>query len=393
MLAAYVIAIDRRRVRARQVLSDLKRALEADDVRALPLEARVDRIRPVLDRASRELVMQAAADADTPPTLFEAITAYLFERCGIESLVRDASSHRSARDKWRRTAALRILSQWHHPGILPLLQRAVADTDSDVAMTAFALLGASPDPAAADILIAALTEQKHPASRVAVHLEQLNQPLAAKLRPLLHAPNPTVRFWAATLLAPFVDTPGLEQDLADRADDPDPRVRKAVLETLGKIGDDIAARVATERLTDPVPFVRAHAARALGRLERVERAPEVAVLLGDVDWWVRLAAKEALEAMGAEVWPVLYRCLEHRDRFVRNGAAEVFQNLGILDSLVLMEAASDRPGQDKIAMLRRIAAAGGVRLADSLVERVGPVVGARVRQILDTIGMQRVGAA
>jgi HEAT repeat protein len=170
-------------------------------------------------------------------------------------------------------------------------------------------------------------------------------------------------------------------------------VRKAVLETLGKIGDEEAAQVARRKLTDSVAYVRAHAARALGRLERAEYASDVAALLGDPDWWVRLAAKEALEAMGSEVWPVLYRCLEHQDRFVRNGAAEVFQNLGILDSLVLMEAASDQPGQDKITMLRRVAAAGGVRLADSLVERVGPVVGARVRQILDTIGLQRVDAA
>ena len=70
--------------------------------------------------------------------------------------------------------------------------------------------------------------------------------------------------------------------------------------------------------------------------------------------------------MGSDVWPVLMRSLNHSDRFVRNGAAEVFQNLGVLDSLIVMEAATDNPGAMKIDMLRRIAAAGGVRFTDSL---------------------------
>jgi hypothetical protein len=45
--------------------------------------------------------------------------------------------------------------------------------------------------------------------------------------------------------------------------------------------------------------------------------------------------------------------------------AEVFQNLGVLDSLIVMEAATDNPG-DEVDMLRRIADAGGVRFTDSL---------------------------
>ena len=96
------------------------------------------------------------------------------------------------------------------------------------------------------------------------------------------------------------------------------------------------------RSTDPVSYVRAHAIRALGELGRLDQADRISSLLGDGDWWVRLAAREALEMMGSEVWPVLVRCLDHRDKFVRNGAAEVVQNLGVLDSLIVMEAATGR---------------------------------------------------
>jgi hypothetical protein len=96
--------------------------------------------------------------------------------------------------------------------------------------------------------------------------------------------------------------------------------------------------------------------------------------------------------LGSEVWPVLMRCLDNSDGFVRNGAAEVFQNLGILDSLIMMEAASDDPSPSKVDLLKRIANAGGVRMTDSLVERAGASA-PKVRRLLASMGMERAGAA
>ena len=96
--------------------------------------------------------------------------------------------------------------------------------------------------------------------------------------------------------------------------------------------------------------------------------------------------------LGSEVWPVLMRCLEHRDGFVRNGAAEVFQNLGILDSLIMMEAASDDPSPSKVILLKRIASAGGLRMTDSLIERAGAAA-PKVRRLLASMGLEQAGAA
>jgi HEAT repeat protein len=236
-----------------------------------------------------------------------------------------------------------------------------------------------------------LRQQRHPASRVAMHIEHSPQEIPDRLRELLGDSDPVVRLWAATLLARYPDAP-FEMDLAARASDDDPRVRKAAIQTLGRIGGEVAADCALRLLGDQFPYVRAHAARALGELGRVDLAEDVAALLGDGNWWVRLAAKESLEMMGSDVWPVLMRSLNHEDRFIRNGAAEVFQNLGVLDSLIVMEAASDNPAPIKIAMLQRIAAAGGVQFTDSLVERSGPVIGPRIRQLLETIGLEHVEA-
>ncbi|HJR60751.1 MAG TPA: HEAT repeat domain-containing protein [Vicinamibacterales bacterium] len=391
-LAAYVIHIDRRRTAARAVVSAVLTTLREEGVRSAPIGERVARVQPLLERVSRDMVLHTAADTATPRDAVDVLTTYLVDRWGVYTLVRQASSHRMSRDVWRRTASLKVLFHLGHPQIFDLLTRAVQGRESDIASVAFALLGTSHDPRATAILVEALKAQRHPASRVAVHLEHSPLRPVGAYRPLLKDPDPVVRFWGATLLAHCPDVAWLEGELAALADDGDARVRKAAVQSLGKVGDAIAAEVALRLLEDPAPFVRAHAARALGELDRTEAGPAVAQLLGDPDWWVRAAAKQSLEAMGSDVWPVLMRCLEHPDRFVRNGAAEVFQNLGILDSLIMMEAASDDPSYAKIKLLKRIAAAGGSRMTDSLIERAGSAA-PRVRRLLATMGLEQVGAA
>jgi len=391
-VSCHVVLVERRRRGANHLLGHALTTLGAHGVTHLPLDARLEQVRPLVAQASRELIMRAAADRDVTDATFDVLIAVIRERWGLEGLVGDASEHRSSRDKWRRTAALRILSRCGHPHVFLLLARAADDPDTDVATSAFSILGRSSDPRAMDILFDALRSQRHPASRVAIHIERSPLLIADRLRTLLDELDPVLRLWGATLLAQYPE-PAVECDLARLTDDTDPRVRKAAIQSLGRIGDELAADCAIKLLTDTFPFVRAHAARALGELGKTDLAEEVATLLGDVDWWVRRAAKESLETMGADVWPVLMRCLSHSDRFVRNGAAEVFQNVGVLDSLIVMEAASDNPGQNKIVMLRQIAEAGGVRFTDSLVERAGPIVGPRIRHLLAAIGLEHVGAA
>ena len=392
-LSTYVLLISRRRRHARGVVSMVLTELRNDVVRGAGVDAGVRHVKPLLDRLSRDMVLHTAADAGTPPDAFHVLSAYLLDRWTEETLLEEASAHRRAKDVWRRTAALRIVFQLGHAQAFDLLARAVDDGDADVAAVALALLGPSSDPRAVDIMIAALQARRHPSSRIAIHLESSPQHPVAKYRELLSHADPVMRFWGATLLGQYAGVKWLEGDLAALVDDPDPRVRKAAVESLGKVGAGVAADAALRLLQDPAPFVRAHAARALGDLDRSDRAPAVAALLGDADWWVRLAAKQSLETMGPDVWPVLVRCLDNSDGFVRNGAAEVFQNIGVLDSFIMMEAASDSPSLSKVVLLRRIAAAGGTRLTDSLVERAGAVTGPRVRRLLETMGLEHVGAA
>lgn len=391
-LAAYVIHIDRRRTAARRIVADVLATLARPEVQSAALDERVSRVTPLLEQVSRDMVLHTAADGGTPDDAVEVLTTYLVERWGIYTILREASFHRRSRDIWRRTASLKVLFHLDHPQILELLARALEVSNPEIASVALTLLGRSTRPRAAEILIDALRSKKHPPSRVAVHLERSPVRPAEGYRGLLDDPDPLTRFWGATLLADFPEVDWVERALAPLVRDPDPRVRKAAIQSLGMVGDGLAADVALQLLEDPSPFVRGHAARALGELGRTESAPDVAKLLADPEWWVRSAAKAALETMGAEVWPVLMRCLDDPDEFVRNGAAEVFQNLGILDDLIVMEAATDDPSHSKLELLRRIAAAGGTRLTDSLIERSGAAA-PRVRQLLSSIGLEQVGVA
>lgn len=391
-LTAYVLRIDALRTAARDLVAAALSTLREQDVPAAPMAERIARVTPLLARMSRDMILHTAADGGTPRSSADVLAAYMVEKWGTHILLREAASHRVQREIWRRTASLKVVYTLDLPQAFELLGRAVQDGAPGVASVGLTLLGTSPDPRATALLIDALIAQRHPPSRVAVHLEHSPLRPVESYRALLTHPDPVVRFWGATLLSGCPDVAWLEAELAELSDDEDPRVRKAVVQSLGRLGGPAAAKAALRLIKDTVPFVRAHAARALAELDCVEAAAPISELLGDSDWWVRSAAKQSLETLGSEVWPVLVRCLEHPDKFVRNGSAEVFQNLGILDSLIVMEAASDDPSLSKIDLLRRIAAAGGARMTDSLVERSGSAA-PRVRQLLATIGLEQAGAA
>jgi len=247
-----------------------------------------------------------------------------------------------------------------------------------------------PDDIAATALIDALKESKYAPSRIATYLDHFERGIGGDLRPLLHHPDPNVRYWGATLLSRH-PVEGIDRDLAALSADPVPLVRKAAVASLAQIGGPALADVARRLMSDPTWFVRAHAARALASTSDPDVAELIAPLLADREWWVRLAAKESLQQLGDEVWSVLVPYLDHEDGFARNGAAEVLQNIGVLDSLIVLEAVTARPSTAKLEMLRKIASAGGTRMTAALLERVDARTRPRVRALLETLGLEPAG--
>jgi hypothetical protein len=164
-------------------------------------------------------------------------------------------------------------------------------------------------------------------------------------------------------------------------------VRKAAVESLGVVGGPLAAETALRLLDDPVWFVRAHAARALGDMERADLAPRVLALLADAQWWVRTAAKDALQAMGPGVAPDVAAALAHPDRFARNGAAEVLQNLGVLDGIAERAARGQADESDR-KLLARAEAEGAAAVAGAVRPRL-PAVADRMKLVLAEAARKR----
>ena len=318
--------------------------------------------------------------------LAEAIIA----RLGRETLERLSGTPGHPRHNSRRIAAMQVLAVAQSPGVTTLLARLVDERDPEIVGASLALLGGVPDQTAAAALIDALKHAKYTPSRIATYLDQFQRPIGADLRPLLHHPDPNVRYWGATLLSRH-PVPGIDEDLAALAADPAPLVRKAAVASLAQIGGPALAPVARRLLADDTWFVRAHAARALASTADAAVAEEIAPLLADREWWVRLAVKESLQQLGDEVWSVLVPYLDHEDGFARNGAAEVLQNMGVLDSLIVLEAVTARPSTAKVEMLRKIASAGGTRMTAALLERVDVRTRPRVRALLETLGLEPAG--
>ena len=344
-------------------------------------EQHAERARALLARLPARSLERLAADAGMPQWLAEPFAVHTVARQGAARFLRAASSHRGERGRWKRIAALRILCAASHPEAPAQLERALLAGDPDVAGAAVSLLGTQSSRPAAELLVRALRERLHPPSRVAARLDRFPIDVPDLITPLGRDADPVIRFWGATLLARYGAWPEVGPALAGLAIDGDPSVRKAAVESLGVVGGPDAAAIALRLLEDPVWYVRAHAARALGDLERHELAPRVLPLLADEQWWVRAAAKDALQAMGPAAADAVAGFLEHPDRFARNGAAEVLQNLGVLDAIAGRAALGEASAAER-ALLDKAAAAGGIVPATGIVRRILPAASDRMRLLL-----------
>jgi HEAT repeat protein len=369
--------------RARQALDGIRR-------RELEAEAEQSAIVTLVATLPEHVLLPLGAAGPHDTTAARRLAEAIVARLGRAHLELLASTPGHPRHNARRIAAMELLTRAHAPAISPLLARMVDDRDQEIVGASLAMLARIPDAVAATALVDALKQAKYTPSRIATYLDQFGRPVGEALRPLLHHPDPNVRYWGATLLSRH-PVAGIELDLAALAGDPAPLVRKAAVASLAELGGARLAEVAMTLLADASWFVRAHAARALASTGNADFAEPIAMLLTDREWWVRLAAKESLQQLGDEVWAVLVPYLDHEDGFARNGAAEVLQNIGVLDSLIVLEAATSRPSAAKLEMLRKIAHAGGTRMTSAMLERVDDRARPRVRALLETLGLEPAG--
>jgi HEAT repeat protein len=348
-------------------------------------ELHAERARGLIARLPLSVIERLAADAGMPRWLSGPFAVHTLAQRGDARFLRAAATHRGQRSLWRRIAALRVLCAAEHPGALALLRSALLDGAPDLTGAAVSLLGRAASREAAELLVRALRERLYPPSRVAARLDRYSLDVPDLILPLVGDADAASRYWGATLLARYGTTADVAPSLGVLAMDHDPSVRKAAVESLGVVGGDIGVETALNLLADPVWFVRAHAARALGDLERDDLAPRILPLLADPQWWVRAAVKDALQAMGPAVATAVAGYLDHADRFARNGAAEVLQNLGVLGDIAERVARGEATAEEG-ALLQKASTAGGLSPPSGLGWRILPAGADRMRMLMAGAG-------
>lgn len=103
----------------------------------------------------------------------------------------------------------------------------------------------------------------------------------------------------------------------------DPEVRRRAALVLGAIGGQQVTTRLRELVTDPEPAVRAAAIDSLGRAGHWPAAPDIADALADPAWDVRRAAGLALKSFGPPGALFLRKALSHTDRFAADMARHV----------------------------------------------------------------------
>jgi HEAT repeat protein len=348
-----------------RAIHDVRRSMLAAAERVTARRARRGIAAGNLGRLLRNVplaVVEAfAADTSAEPLAATAAARLAVARGRAQLILAAGTQTGSERARRRRISALRVLARASDPFAVVLLERAARGADAAVANAAVASLGSLPSRHAARALVGVLrTGDSAPRSRVAAQLETFPWPVDDLVAPLLEDSDAGARYWAAKLLA---RAPARYAEVARLASDDDPAVRAAAAPALATAGDFEPLRRLVE---DDVSYVRVHALRALAGAGDDRVATTLAACLRDPDWWVRAAAKAALRHRGRSAVPALLPLLEDDDRFVRHGAAEVLQHIGVLDELLTGESPIDG------TLLRRMCAAGEGHYASLALERVAP---------------------
>ncbi len=332
-----------------------------------------DRIGEVLNRVGTlhdfealEAVLeeQARATEARPAWLLDA-----YDRFGlVDKYIERLRSGRRWRD---RAFAAELLGRVGNARAVPALLQTVQATtteDGDVREIALRALARIGDPVAVPPLIEALKKAEGwLAPRIADilgrHGDLVVEPMIAFLDEESRHP---ARAWAAAVLGE-VKAPRSYPVLVKSLNDLDDEVRAKSAGALGRLGDVRAVPHLLDRLlTDPIPFVRARIAGALGQFAGDEVIERLVRSLGDPAWWVRMRSVEALEQIGARAERPLLMALDDVDPEIRIRAAVSLERLGVPARIIRQIAAGDPPADAEETLVRFAVAGAKEMLAEHL---------------------------
>ena len=319
-----------------------------------------------------------------------------FERLGLmESYV---SRVRKAATWSERAHAAEVLGLVGVPSAVPALVAALRDPHEDVdsvkAAASMALARIHAEEAIPLLVGELRTTDTGSSPRVAEALTRFGAPAVPPLVELLRdEEHPQAAVWAARVLGRIGDH-AATAPLLERLYDRNDTVRMAATEALGALGDRRAAQALLRAaLSDPMPQVRAHAAGAIGRMGAEASIDVLIAALADPDYGTRVRALEALEMIQPGDTGPLERSLRDDNPDVRKRAALALDRVGYLGARVAELTSEDPP------VARRAYTAvlelGQAGLADAVAAHLNHPdfrVRAQVARLCGELGVPRLGA-
>jgi len=144
--------------------------------------------------------------------------------------------------------------------------------------------------------------------------------------------------------------------LLPQLDDPQPELREAAAEALGRIGSFEAVPALIRRLDDSERRVRWAAAGALGQIGSADAVPALIALLEDLDAGTREAAAQALGEIGSgQAVQELLKRLKDPSGHVRLMAIEALGQIGAAEALeALKECSKSEDESEKLCAMEAI---------------------------------------
>ena len=253
-------------------------------------------------------------------------------RTGLEAALTKRIGSRSA---VRRGRAALLVARLRLPGAVEALETLVFDPDPDVQHTAVHGLSMLESPEAAWALLRALSTDALAPERI---VERVGRPWAVPvlIEAIEREDMRPIRGRVAAALGLAGDHRA-ERPLADLLRYGNDEERVQACRALSRLGRRSAVPALMTALGDPFWPVRAQAARGLERIPDTRALPALDQGLSDESWWVRANCAQALRRIEPGGLDVLWKALDHPDRFARERA---FEALALESALLAQEVAA-----------------------------------------------------
>lgn len=258
---------------------------------------------------------------------------------------------------WQRRNAMVSLGRTRAPEAIPALAEGLDDGDAQTRLAAVRGLGRFALPEAASALLTRIAEGtlNVPDKPLQNSLLSCCRERPSMLVPYLRRAEGQTREMLARVLGELA-TPELEDDLLLLAVDPLPEVRASAARALARADARFAFPILSALSADPEWFVRLRAVVAIDALHHPRSIPALVRALCDANRQVRQRAATALTRLEPHLEEILERVLATRDNYALQAMISALERSGGLSRLVEALKSPSNPRKAASILLRALRA-------------------------------------